>query len=669
MPASKPVELGEESAMDRCVWALGFVVALVACSKQSQFPPLPPANLAPLVNVQSVVRADNVSVTFDPVDGAKDYRIYPVPTGSADAGMLGKIYRCAGNRPAPSLPVDNEPLPPSGAMKAYISHDVRGYTRSSAQVTLGYVWNAPGAGRIPVYALGDPAFNGDNPCYFMRWDESRVKKYVIDSSQRQSLIAAGWRDFGIPFYAPAAGAAGTVLVFTAVDPDRFGGPMYFADAQEQAARASLNPTAAFAVLAAAEAGTVPLKRVYYSNVCGAGHDELVAGEARFQHALRQGNTPVTSLLWTGLKGPTTLAVEALDSGCPFQGHLSPVSFSPMTLAGINHQAFLTLDQVGAADPNSEIFVNGQHDGEPRPKAISRSYIQVEPAAVESLDFHESFDADTGPYREVPPTGLYATKHFQSARYDISVIAIEEPLFTWGNVLGEFSVTYADKAADTNGKFRLAPFQKATMSQSSFLHVTAEVDAVTSSRRYPQILISNLDPPLQLISPVLPPMASGVTLIVQTFGNYPARLDIEVCDHRDWDVNNQCPRYTTDWATDTSTAGNQPPVPLVGELGGVDRRVRFDVWASTQKVYVMLDGQPMACANLAVGVPAGPASVTFGDVLYHSAADLTDPPNTYNFHNKHMLVETRRHFDELGFKSGVSAPAWDESKVPCASTTR
>jgi hypothetical protein len=35
--------------------------------------------------------------------------------------------------------------------------------------------------------------------------------------------------------------------------------------------------------------------------------------------------------------------------------------------------------------------------------------------------------------------------------------------------------------------------------------------------------------------------------------------------------------------------------------------------------------------------------------------------------RHMTFETRRHFDELGFKSGVAAPTWDETKVPCSST--
>jgi hypothetical protein len=28
------------------------------------------------------------------------------------------------------------------------------------------------------------------------------------------------------------------------------------------------------------------------------------------------------------------------------------------------------------------------------------------------------------------------------------------------------------------------------------------------------------------------------------------------------------------------------------------------------------------------------------------------------------TDTTRHFDNLGFKSGVAAPAWDESRLPC-----
>src|SRR5207253_3105525 len=160
---------------------------------------------------------------------------------------------------------------------------------------------------------------------------------------------------------------------------------------------------AFLALAAAASGTSPLMRVFYTNQCGNAHDELVAGQARFDHVAHQGNTPITSLLWSGLTGPTTLAIEALDSGCPFQGHLSPLPLPPTpadTPAGtITHQAFVTTAQVRAADPNGEVFINGQHDGEPRPKAIARSYVQVSPAAPEAWDFRDGFDTDPGPYTE------------------------------------------------------------------------------------------------------------------------------------------------------------------------------------------------------------------------------------------------------------------------------
>jgi hypothetical protein len=629
------------------------------------YPPPPPSNLPELTHVEPTVRTDNVTVTFDRVAGAKDYRVYVVPDGTdGGPGTLptsNVTYRCAGNREAPDVPVDNEPLPQGGAIQSFINHDVRGYTRTTQQATLGHVWTDPGTGRVPVYALGDPASNADNPCYFMRFDETRVKTFTTSASQRDTLIAQGWRDYGIPFYAPSPGTTGTVQIYSATLSDA---QLYFPAGPEQAARSGSSP--AFLALSASASGTLPLMRVFYSNVCGKGHDELVAGQANFDHVLRQGNTPIPSLLWSGLKGPTTLAVEALNSGCPFQGHLSPVSFPAQNWNGVSHQAFLTLDQVRAADPNGEVFINGQADGQPRPQAIARSFVQVAPQAPEALDFRDSFDTDPGPFTEQAPTNLFETVRYLSSKYDIQLINVEsQRLFGWGVVQNEFWITWADSAADRNGKFRITPTQKATMNAGSYLHVTMEVDLVSTNRRYPQILISNANAPIQMISPLVDNMISATTVLVQPFDNYPSRMDIQVCDHRSWDVNDQCPRYKTDWASDSLS--KQPPVLMIGELYGVDRRVRFDVWASTSKIYAMLEGQPMACANLAVGVPAGPVTVTFGDVLYHSGADLEQAPQPYDFHMRHMRYETRRHFDELGFKSGVAAPTWDETKVPCSST--
>jgi len=631
-------------------------LAIAACSKSGP-PSRPPLTELPqLVNVKPTIRGDSATIVFDPFAGAKDYRVYPAPKEAdiLDGGVAIKnaIYRCSGDREGPAVPTDDEPQVPGGAMKTLVEHDVMGFKRSRPDATIGHVYPSPGASRTPVYVLGDPAHDGDNPCYFQRWTESRVKKYVTSDSERASLIAAGWRDDGIGFYVPSAPSAATRPVFTAVqDPTR----VYFIDGPEKTARAALNPQEAFSVLSAGENGTEPLMRVHYANGCGKSHDELVRGQPRFDRAVRQGPTPIYSVLWTGLTAATTLVVEALDVGCPFQGHLSPVAFPPQ---GTLYQAHVTLDQVRAAAPNGEVYVNGQHDPQNRPLAIARSYVDVSPGAPEAFDFRDGFNdgISPGPLTEVPGAS-FQSKHYETADYDISFHSVEFPQFSIGQMLGELWVTYADWAADTNGKFRLTPKRKATLAVSAFLHVTMEVDIVSTSRRYPQILISDRDPPIQSALP------EGTTIVVQPFGEWPARIDVEFCDHRTWEVNNQCPRFPL--RPDSFSGLPLPPHAEVGDLMGVDRRVLFDVYASTSRVYVLLDGKPWGCADLPAGkMPAGPVSVTFGDVLYHSGVDVEQP--WYVFHHKRMQLETRRHFDEIGFKSGVGAPAWDEKILPCVS---
>jgi hypothetical protein len=75
--------------------------------------------------------------------------------------------------------------------------------------------------------------------------------------------------------------------------------------------------------------------------------------------------------------------------------------------------------------------------------------------------------------------------------------------------------------------------------------------------------------------------------------------------------------------------------------------------------------PQNASNQPV-MASGPVTVTFGDVLYHSGIDVPDPP--YTFHQRHLKLETQRHFDELGWKSGVGPPPWNDA-VACTSTTK
>jgi len=161
------------------------------------------------------------------------------------------------------------------------------------------------------------------------------------------------------------------------------------------------------------------------------------------------------------------------------------------------------------------------------------------------------------------------------------------------------------------------------------------------------------------------MKSGYAFVVQTFVDWPNTYQLELCDHKYWDVNDQCPAFDMYHVLDPNDPNKRiglAPNPEVGEHMGLDRGTIFDVYASTKRVYLFLDGEPYGCANLpSSSVPAGPVTITFGDVLYHSGVD-----HTYAYTSKALQVSTRRHFDNLGFKSGVSAPMWDEKRMPCVS---
>jgi hypothetical protein len=690
----------------------GYDSGLTTVGALDAAPPTTLPLLPSLTNVVGTLNDDSVSITFDPVVGALDYRVYALPadgdvTVASGGGVVvhNGTYRCAGNRETPDPNVDNTKS--AAAQGDFVTtqvdqQTVGGFKRTLAGATLGYVYTQPGPGLVPVYALGDSNANADSDCSFSRWNESRAKHYTTSEPERTQLLAEFARDDGPVFYVPSASSGSTTSIYSDLQSTSF---FYFAEGAEAAVHSSKK--LAFSVLTAPTAGTVPLMRVYYSNNCGFSHDELVAGQERFNRAYKQGSSlPWWTLMWTGITGPTTLVVEALDNQCPFQGHLSPTAIPQVTAffgsSPLIHQPFVTLDGVRTASATTEVFINGQHApawqwdgtktgsstptaaqllantgaGEPLPKATARSFINVQPNKHGAMDFLATFPPGGTPETfttvpcGVPGGNCYATWRQQSKTFDQMFIDVESdknnsPMIGYGPVLGEYWVTYADIGADTNGKYRLTANQKATMSASTFLHVTMEADSYSTARRYPQILISDQSAPVQYN------MSQGHTLVVQPIGRvsqwyyWPLDYALQVCNKREWDVNNQCPQYDLYHVTkaDGMTVDHLAPNAEVGEHASVDHRAIYDVYASTGRVYLFLDGQPYGCANLpASGAPgAGPVSVTWGDALYHSAVDLT-----VGFHTDHMQIEQRRHFDNLGFSSGVAAPTWDETRLPCAS---
>lgn len=623
-----------------------------------------------MVNVSVKVNGNDADIHFDPIDGAVDYRVYELPDDKdviVDGDVVSTknaVYRCAGTRMAAPVAVDGATQIQSGAVRTLVDgQDVNGYTRTLDEATLGYVSAVPGDGLVPVYALGDSGKDADNQCFFMRWNESRLKQYVTSDDDRQSLLAQAFRDDGIVFYVPS-GTDGTRPVYTSTDDTA---RYYFVDGPEAGKRSGA--TTAFNVYTDPADGLVPLMRVYYQNGCGRSHDELVAGQARFDRARNQGATsPMNDLHWSGLTGETTLVVEALADGCPsLPGLLAPVSDGSWTDEyGNVRPPWISFDDAQALSKTGEVYVNGQFDSSNKPRPIARAFVKVKPAAAPDFDWFEGFDTEDSIGTltdEDCGNPINCTGEFRQAAAfgDVHFLSAEDRRHVLQSMFGELWVMYDDVAADTPGKFRLTAGKTATIADDTFLYATMDVNAFTTARRYPQIIVSDQQPPVQWN------LTKGKTVIFQTFGEWPPVLEIEVCDHRTWDVNNQCPsmdlyHYYSDGSTDDLKS--IAPNAEVGEHTGVDRNTHFEVWVSSKRAYIYLDGEPYGCADLPSGVPsAGDATVTFGDTLYHSGVDELQ---WYSYMQNYQR-DTERHYDNLGFKSGVAAPDWDESRLPCVST--
>lgn len=629
-----------------------------------------------LENVRACVNGDAINVTFDPLDGAADYRIYPLPADGQIATnpdgtvtVQDAIYRCAGHREALYMLVDEPTVNDNAAGGTTILNgDVEGFTRAESDATLGYVFGAPGEGRTPVYVLGNSdagTEGGFSQCGRPVFDSTRTKTYTTDPAKRDALLAAHARDGGIAFYVPAAsGATHVVHEGTFGDSDT----LRWVDGPEGTARAGKGAPL-FDVLTAPAPGALPLKRVHVQPYCGRSHDELVAGDARYEKAKREGDHPLTALRWSGLTGSTVLVVEALDHGCPYQGNLSPVhqdAFSePFGAEFIDHEAYSTLADMRAASPTGEVFVNGQYEGSPPPKAIARAFLGASPAPASTMDFHATF-ADATPleaFTTLPGGNPPYTDYRQNATWELD--SYSNSYWHFGTMLGELWFSYNDIAADTAGKIRLTARKKASISATSFLHVTTEVDVISTQRRYPQLIISDQDVPVQ------DHFADGTSLIIQPKDMTPTHVQLQICDHEAWDVNDQCPMLPT------FSPDFEPPARIPGELAGTDNTVKLDAYVSTGRIYLLLDDAPYACVDLpskadngkTYQAPSGPVTVTWGDVLYHSGVDFESgggpvEGNSYLFHRTHMHVSTRRHFDNIGFSSDQAAPAWDEARFPC-----
>ena len=689
----------------------GFTCSAGACRKpcapgESCVPELPA-----IQNVRVITRGDTATIEFEPVAGAVDYRIYPEPAqtdwligATGEVGVKNGIYRCAGDRVFQAREADT-----ANGFDCSLSGCDNGrhnYVRSKDESTLGYVYLTPGPDRLPVYRVADPGGGGgfrNSDWVVPIYAEANSAEYVVDLAARNALLAKGWRDDGIAFYTAKAGTKTVYRVHYAHGADWQGDNVvfFFTDGPEHDARAAqpaaeiadLGPR--FSILATQEPGSVALHRVTYPG----SFDVLAAGEVRFDQVLHQGRRPVWSLTWPGVKGETRFVIEALDTGCPFPGGYVAAMHAAADIDRTSGKPFnepsLTLDE--ARLTSGEVFINGQHDPASRPKPIARAYVDVTPKAQPKMDFLATFDdgAAWEPFKKWKDNNAFV---FRNSTWAIDTSGCTDN-FTFGPLLGQFVMGFSDSGSSCN--ISMTPRQVPTkIAPDRFLHVRMATDIPSTGRRYPQIMITTVplmdDPapdagnvfnvpvhnrlgrfPFELVGPDMKagtaddlPAAGGQSIVVQPFGGY-QETQIEYCDARGWGVSQQCDRANVYGfhAGDYQLTWKQSwlPVPVQGDLAGFDRPVQWDVYASTTRVYVFMDGKPSACAVLPAGrMPAGPVTVAYRAVIYHCGIDETiTPANTgHQYERDHSLCHSDRHMDDFGIELAAPAPMWDETVLPC-----
>jgi hypothetical protein len=666
--------------------------------------------LEPIQNVKVTTHGDTAIIEFEPVAGALDYRIYPEPDPAdwliGDDGSVGVkngIYRCAGDRIFQDRAADDaNNFDCSIAGCQNLRHD---YERSESEAVLGYVFLTPAADRQPVYRVANP--NGGGGFRNADWvvplySEANSAEYVVDTDARDALLAKGWRDDGIAFYTSKDATANVYRIHYAPGADWTGDNvvLFFTDGAEHDARAAQPAEdiddlgVRFQILDTQVEGSVALHRVSYGTF-----DVLAAGEARFDQVLHQGLRPVWSLTWPGIEADTRFIIEALDQGCPFPNGYIAAEHKDADIDRTSMMPFnapsLTLDEARLS--SGEVFINGQHDPDNRPKPVARAYVDVKPEPQPELDFLATFDegADWEPLQMWRDNNAFV---FRNSQWVVDTSGCTDN-FTFGPVLGQLLLGFADGGSSCN--VSITPKNVPTaLTADRYLHVRMSTDIASTNRRYPQIMITTVplkdDPapdagyiddvpvhsrlgnfPYQLTGEDMVagtaddvPAEGGQSIVVQPFGGY-QETQIEYCDTRGWGVSQQCDRanvygfhagdYTETWKE------SWRPVPVQGDLVGFDRPVQWDVYTSNRRVYVFMDGKPSACAVLPEGrMPAGPVTVAYRAVIYHCGIDeaVVGDDTGHRYERDYSLCHSDRKLDDLGIELSASQPQWDETVLPC-----
>ena len=87
-------------------------------------------------------------------------------------------------------------------------------------------------------------------------------------------------------------------------------------------------------------------------------------------------------------------------------------------------------------------------------------------------------------------------------------------------------------------------------------------------------------------------------------------------------------------------------------------------ARTSRTYLGRSERGRRSCRTPVAVPTGAVSMSFGEAVYHLAAEYGIQNTWSPFVEEHTSEVNQRHYDYFALRSGVAAPAWDEARFPC-----
>jgi len=327
----------------------------------------------------------------------------------------------------------------------------------------------------------------------------------------------------------------------------------------------------------------------------------------------EGDTP-NGLTSINGQGPATNAPQIIAQSQPFVAQadatVRPLPSRPDAVQSLletfgNDEA-ASLKQVGPVDPSNGVMTYTLNAGAPNAWGI------------------QYLGADT---RDSMP--MIEHGHFMDTLFDGGTPGTNNPLH------------------NNHAVMALSPDQTADLSGGKLLHLTMEVDAHESPRRWVAFNLAPANDPFTNWYTVNSPInTSDHGLFVQLFPGV-ATADVyngptsstnpAPADNHFWGAAGQSPYWTYRYAH------------FGGNGIALDNRSRFDLFLTTTRLALFEDGQLVAQSTIPGGLPFDKAKVYFTHYLYHTANDINELPAYETYWHNSFPYSDERHWDNMGFE--------------------